>query len=69
MTKRQFDLIALALLVTYFAAYYFIHRPACKTGQRSLAGFSCQPPHPRKILEPRPGGGFVAMLSRPSRAG
>ncbi|BCJ90080.1 hypothetical protein IZ6_08150 [Terrihabitans soli] len=59
MTKRQFELIALALVIGYLILFFYARDPVCRIGQIGRAGIECAPPPPPPKLEQRPGGGFT----------
>lgn len=60
MTRRQFEFIALALLIAYAILFFTARDPVCPIGYVGRAGIDCASPPPTpKLLEPRPGGGFM----------
>lgn len=65
MTRRQFGLIALALMIAYAILFFTGRDPVCAIGYVGRAGIDCAPAP--KLLEPRPGGGFTVMLTFPIR--
>ena len=60
MTRRQFEFIALALLIAYAILFFTARNPVCLIGHVSRRSIECAPAP--KLLEPRPGGGFTVML-------
>jgi hypothetical protein len=57
MTKRQFELIALALVIAYAILFFTARNPVCRIGGVSGSGIACAPAPPPPKLEQRPAAG------------